>query len=59
MKRYRVRLGFPRGRTKHEYVWADDARVVDGFLKLVDHSGYTVAIYRPGYWTICREVKGK
>lgn len=56
MKRYRIRLGYPRGRTKHEYVTAEDARVVDGFLFLVNTNGDKVAIYRPGHWTICREV---
>lgn len=58
MKRYRIRLGYPRGRTQHEYVYADDAQVVDGVLKLKDTTGAIVAIYREGYWTICREVRG-
>lgn len=58
MKRYRIRLGYPRGRIYNEYVYAADAQVVDGVLKLKDTTGATVAIYRQGHWTICREVRG-
>lgn len=56
MRRYRVRLGYPRGRVKTEITWAADARVVDGVLRLVNDKGNTVAIYKPGHWTICRAV---
>jgi hypothetical protein len=56
VKRYRIRLGHRRGRIQNEYVNAADARVVDGSLKLIDSDAKTVAIYRPGDWTICREV---
>lgn len=58
MKRYRIRLGYPRGRTQHEYVWANDAVVDEGTLFLHDANDKVVAIYRPGHWTIVREVKG-
>lgn len=59
MKRYRIRLGYPRGRIQHEYVWAADATEDNGVLILHDDKDKAVAIYRPGQWTICREVKGK
>jgi hypothetical protein len=57
VKRYRIRLGYPRGRTQHEYVYAADAMTDEGYLILHDADDKAVAIYRPGYWTICREVK--
>jgi hypothetical protein len=56
MKRYRIRLGYPRGRTQHEYVYAADAKVYEGYLILHDDKGTEVAIYKPGQWTICRVV---
>lgn len=58
MKRYRIRLGYPRGRIQHEYVYAADAVVDEGFLFLHDDKDKAVAIYRPGHWTIVREVRG-
>lgn len=61
MARYRVDLGYPRklasGREqKTDLVSAEDARVVDGILKLIDHTGAAVALYKPGYWTAVRKV---
>jgi hypothetical protein len=56
MKRYRIRLGYPRGRQVHEYVWADDAVVDEGTLFFHDAQDKVVAIYKPGFWTIVREV---
>lgn len=56
MARYRIRLGYPRGRIRNEVVQAEDARVVDGVLKLINANGDVVAIYRPGYWTIVRRM---
>lgn len=56
MTRYRVRLGYPRGRVKSEVTEAHDCVVVDGHLKLRDEKLAAVAIYKPGYWTICRRV---
>jgi hypothetical protein len=58
VKRYRIRLGYPRGRTQHEYVYAADATVDEGYLILHDDKDKAVGIYRPGHWTICREVRG-
>lgn len=55
MNCYRVTLG----RTTKpftELVWADDARAVDGVLKLYDTDGRAVAIYRQGGWTRVRVV---
>ena len=56
MRRFRVRLGYPRGRIKTETVLAARARVDEGALLLIDGDGNIVAIYRPGYWTIVKAV---
>lgn len=57
MRRYRIRLGYPRGRIKSETVEAADARTGEfGELRLVDDKGDTVAIYKPGFWTICKVI---
>lgn len=54
MKRYRVNLGRMQ-KPFTELVWADDATVVDGVLKLWRDSR-VVAVYRAGAWTRVREV---
>jgi hypothetical protein len=63
MKRYRVRLGYPRQAGSRlvttELVYANDAHVVDGVLRLTAAGGRAVAIYKSGHWTSVREVAAR